>query len=66
MKILNQTTRESYSSIQKTPVSEFQETSELDPESFIHIVQIIRGTTSATKKYESMKMEIGTFQDKMY
>ena len=66
MKILNQTTRESYSSIQKTPVSELKPTVELDPDSLIHIVQIIRNTDSDVEKYESMKMKIGDFQNKVY
>ena len=66
MKIIDQTTRESYSSIQKTPVSELQPTSELAPDSLIHIVQSIPETGGGTNKYESMKMKICDFQNKMY
>ena len=64
MKILNQTTRDSYSTIQKTPVSSLQPTTELDEDSLIHIVQKVPGTTPS--KFESMKMDIKTFQNKMY
>ena len=63
MKILNQTTRATSSSIQRTRISDLTETTELDEKSIIHIAQ---KTPGGGENYESMKMTVGEFQKKMY
>lgn len=66
MKIMNSNTRgieENEVYIQKTPISDLSPTSELKPKSLIHIVQY---TDIIGKPYQSMKMEIGTFEQKIY
>ena len=67
MKILNQTYRKAASDevLNKTPVSELPATSELKPESLIHIVQYI-DNNSSQYRYESMKMTIDSFENKVY
>ena len=59
MKIINQTYRNVLTDelLNKTPVSELQETKALYEQSLIHIVQHIEGTGTESK-YESMKMTI--------
>ena len=70
MKILNQTyreVRENETPISKTYISDLSLATELDPGSLIHIVQLIPNTGISTPPmYESMKMEIATFQNKVY
>ena len=68
MKILNQTYRgvlqEEYP-IEKTPVSDLTEATEINPGSLIHLVQII-DEDRATPRYESMKVRMDVFQNKVY
>lgn len=65
MKILNQTTRESYSTILKTPVTDLQPTSEFDDKSYLHLVQFIDDNDNV-EKYESMKIRGYDFKQKVY
>ena len=68
MKILNQTYRDiesTESTILKTPVSELELTSELDPKSLIHIIQYEQ-EIDWLPTYQSMKMEISAFNNKVY
>ena len=67
MKIINQTYRNVLTDelLNKTPVSELQETKALYEQSLIHIVQHIEGTGTESK-YESMKMTIKDFEQKIY
>ena len=67
MKIINQTYRNQtqVTSEARTSISELPLTTELVPESLIHIVQY-KDETESGKRYESMKMEIGTFENKVY
>jgi hypothetical protein len=70
MKILNTSYRDvvaTEDALQKTPVSELQLTTELIENSLIHIVQYISGDASKnTAKYESMKMRVQDFEQKIY
>ena len=68
MKILNQTYRDVQEEVRnKTPVSELQFTSELIDESLLHIVQYSsEHSTSEHNAYESMKITLGDFKQKIY
>lgn len=61
MKILNATTRDTESPIQITPVSELPDLRELAEQSLIHIIH-----HTADNKYESRKMEVQIFEQKVY
>ena len=65
MKILNSTTRDTESPIQKTPVSDLPTITQLKDESLIHIVDFIKGN-STTKYYQSSSMTCGTLKQKLY
>lgn len=67
MKILNQTYREVTSDeyFNKTPVSNLQSTSELFKESLIHVVQYNQGANTE-HQYESMKITVADFEQKVY
>ena len=60
MKILNQKTKTADYPFQTTSVYELEPTSDLFPESYIHIVQLIG------QGYSSRKMKIGGFTSKVY
>lgn len=68
MKILNQTYRdvlqEEYP-IEKTPISDLTEATEIKDRSLIHLVQII-DEDRAEPRYESMKVRMDRFQNKVY
>lgn len=60
MKIIDQTIRDANYPFQTTSVFDLPPTSDLIPESYIHIVQFIDGG------YSSRKMHIGNFTNKVY
>ena len=68
MKILNQTIRDAADlSHQMTAVSELQPTSELKKESLLHIIQYLdNGGPASARRYESMRMTVEAFENKIY
>lgn len=67
MKILNTSYRELAANevINKTSITNLQTTSELFGESYLHIVQCLNGE-GTDAKYESMKITVGDFEQKVY
>jgi hypothetical protein len=69
MKIINKTRSDitsEESSIQKTPISELEETSALPDGSLIHIVVNETGIRGNAPSYTSKKMRVETFKQKIY
>ena len=69
MKILNQQDRETSETgqtFQKTSISELKQTTEIDPRSLLHIAQFVRKNASGQSLYESMRITVDAFQNKLY